>query len=100
MLERGVLHLRRKRMLDWITENAEPNCGIDSFFQIRQRVTAPCYARLLFHVEVVAAPLSRGEPEHGDRVPWLHDRALLLRIEFGQHPIETFQHAFFAHYFE
>src|SRR2546421_10961228 len=29
MLERGVLHLRRKRMLDWIAVHSETDCGFD-----------------------------------------------------------------------
>ena len=53
MLEGSILHLRRKRMLDWIAQDAETNRRIDfaQGLQIGERVNLFACRAFLFHVE-------------------------------------------------
>src|SRR5205823_12796446 len=90
LLERSVLHLRRKGMRDWVAKDAKTDWRIDiarcfpPIFEIGERITL---CRMLFlHLMCIGRTTSRLVlPEFS------------FRAQLRDQPVKSLQHALFAH---
>src|ERR1700694_2901902 len=127
MLERGILHSRRKRMLDRVAENPEPNRRIDTLPILQVRELVNFFRRLFLSLTTC---LLRGHSERSEESrtdlwnilrrkcdPSFVGEILLPRLrgqddgardvcglsfssELRNHAVEACEHALFAHDFE